>query len=32
MDPPGLGGCPGGQLCNTNSFDTGFANVGICVP
>jgi hypothetical protein len=31
-DPPGLGGCPAGPLCNTNSFDSGFANVGICVP
>jgi hypothetical protein len=31
-DPPGLGGCPDGQLCNTNSFDSGFANVGICIP
>lgn len=27
---PGLGGCPNGQLCDTNSFDTGFANVGYC--
>ncbi len=30
--PPGLGGCPGGQLCDTNSFDTGFAGVGLCHP
>lgn len=27
---PGLGGCPNGQLCDTNGFDTGFANVGYC--
>jgi hypothetical protein len=30
--PPGLGGCPAGQLCDTNSLDTGFANVGFCHP
>lgn len=27
---PSLGGCPAGQLCDTNGFDTGFANVGYC--
>lgn len=27
---PGLGGCPNGQSCDLNSFDTGFANVGVC--
>ena len=30
--PPGLGGCPGGQLCDTNALDTGFAGVGFCHP
>ena len=30
--PPGLGGCPGGQLCDTEAFDTGFAGVGFCHP
>lgn len=29
---PGLGGCPAGQLCDTNSLDTGFAGVGFCHP
>ena len=29
---PGLGGCPDGQLCDVNSFPTGFANVGFCHP
>lgn len=29
--PPGLGGCPQGQACDTNSFNTGFAGVGLCV-
>ncbi|NUP14409.1 MAG: hypothetical protein HOW73_50915 [Polyangiaceae bacterium] len=29
---PGLGGCPDGQLCDTNSFDSGIAGVGFCHP
>lgn len=29
---PGLGGCPNGQTCNTESFDTGFADIGFCDP
>ncbi|MBK6514567.1 MAG: hypothetical protein IPG04_10720 [Polyangiaceae bacterium] len=29
---PGLGGCPGGQLCDTNALDTGIAGVGFCHP
>lgn len=31
-NPPGLGGCPAGQLCDQNAFETGIANVGICHP
>lgn len=28
---PGLGGCPAGQTCD-GSFDTGFTDVGACLP
>lgn len=31
-EEPGLGGCPGGQLCDTNALDTGIAGVGFCHP
>jgi len=29
---PGLGGCPATELCDANSFDSGFAGVGLCLP
>jgi hypothetical protein len=32
MNAPGLGGCPGGQVCDQSIYDFGFPNVGMCRP
>jgi hypothetical protein len=32
MAAPGLGGCPGGQMCDEGVYNFGFPNMGFCHP